>query len=258
MPRSSAAGAHDQAKSAAGTEIARLSLEWSSGRTPDLWFCYHPYYKAPDLIGPALSRQFGLPYVTAEASYSVRRNIGAWADSQALVAEAVRQAAVNICLTQTDRAGLVSHRAGRPLRNARSPSSTPAPIATRNRRWIRAGIVTVAMMRPGDKLESYRMLAPVARAIEHLPWTIAVVGDGPAGRGQAQFAGSPRPHRMAGRTAAGRRAGRSTAAGRSMSGRASARPTAWPISKPRPPDCRWWRRTSPACRRSSATARPAC
>ena len=38
---------------------------------PDLWFCYHPYSKAPDLIGPRLSRLFGLAYVTAEASYSV-------------------------------------------------------------------------------------------------------------------------------------------------------------------------------------------
>ena len=46
--------------------------------------------------------------MTAEASYSERRNIGAWADSQALVAESVRQAAVNICLRQKDRAGLMT------------------------------------------------------------------------------------------------------------------------------------------------------
>ena len=25
-----------------------------AGRVPDLWFCYHPYSKAPDLIGPRL------------------------------------------------------------------------------------------------------------------------------------------------------------------------------------------------------------
>ena len=83
---SSALGAHDEAAKAAEAEIARLAAQWSSGRAPDLWFCYHPYSKAPDLIGPRLSQLFGLAYVTAEASYSERRNIGAWVESQALVA----------------------------------------------------------------------------------------------------------------------------------------------------------------------------
>ena len=176
---SSADGAHDQAKSAADKEIARLSLEWSNGRAPDLWFCYHPYSKAPDLIGPALSRQFGLAYVTAEASYSVRRNIGAWADSQVLVAEAVRQAAVNICLRQKDRAGLLTIApAGRfemlePFIDAGAYSDTKPSLDSRR-------IVTVAMMRPGDKLESYRLLARSLEKIEHLKWTIAIAGDGPS------------------------------------------------------------------------------
>ena len=35
------------------------------------------------------------------------------------------------------------------------------------------------MMRPGDKLESYRLLARALERIAHLPWTIAVAGDGP-------------------------------------------------------------------------------
>ena len=34
-------------------------------------------------------------------------------------------------------------------------------------------------MRPGDKLESYSMLAAALDRIEHLGWTIAIVGDGP-------------------------------------------------------------------------------
>ena len=35
------------------------------------------------------------------------------------------------------------------------------------------------MMRPGDKLESYRLLARALERIAHLPWTISVAGDGP-------------------------------------------------------------------------------
>src|SRR5262245_49646293 len=42
----------------AAAEIARLSAAWRESGAPDLWFCYHPYYKAPDLFGPALARAF--------------------------------------------------------------------------------------------------------------------------------------------------------------------------------------------------------
>ena len=175
---SSALGSHDQAATAAEAEIARLAAHWSSGRVPDLWFCYHPYSKAPDLIGPRLSRLFGLAYVTAEASYSERRNIGAWGDSQALVADAVRQAAVNICLRQKDRAGLTTIApSGRfemlePFIDVAAYRDTKPALNSRR-------IVTVAMMRPGDKLESYRLLARALERIAHLPWTLAVAGDGP-------------------------------------------------------------------------------
>jgi glycosyltransferase involved in cell wall biosynthesis len=163
---------------AAEAEIARLAAQWASGRVPDLWFCYHPYSKAPDLIGPRLSTLFGLAYVTAEASYSERRNIGAWAESQALVAGAVRQAAVNICLRQKDRAGLtIIAPSGRfemlePFIDVAAYRGTRPSLDSRR-------IVTVAMMRPGDKLESYRLLARALERIAHLPWTIAVAGDGP-------------------------------------------------------------------------------
>ena len=40
-------------------------------------------------------------------------------------------------------------------------------------------LVTVAMMRPGDKLESYHMLAAALKLCTDLPWTLTVVGDGP-------------------------------------------------------------------------------
>ena len=40
---------------AAREEVARLTDVWTAGPRPDLWFCYHPYYKSPDLLGPALA-----------------------------------------------------------------------------------------------------------------------------------------------------------------------------------------------------------
>ncbi len=59
-----------QLETAAEAEAARIGAQWRLGGSPDLWFSYHPYYKAPDLIGGALASRFGIATVTGEASYS--------------------------------------------------------------------------------------------------------------------------------------------------------------------------------------------
>jgi hypothetical protein len=177
----STAGAHDDARLAAGAEIDRISREWSSRGTPHVWFCYHPYSKAPDLLGPVLAKRFGLLYVTAEASYSERRDIGAWAESQVLVTEAVRQAAVNICLRPKDRDGLMTVAPDARF-ELLEPFIDVAAYRDLGGQSDPRRIVTVAMMRPGDKLDSYGMLAAALDRITHLDWTIAIVGDGPCRR----------------------------------------------------------------------------
>ena len=51
----------DALKIEAREEAARLSKLWDRDGKPDLWFSYHPYYKAPDLIGPELASAFAVP-----------------------------------------------------------------------------------------------------------------------------------------------------------------------------------------------------
>ncbi|MGV8938692.1 MAG: glycosyltransferase family 4 protein [Allorhizobium sp.] len=159
-------------------EIDRLARQWQHDGPPDLWFCYHPYYKAPDLIGPPLAHRFGIPYVTVEASYSNRRNLGCWARHQDGLKDLVARAAVNLCFTERDRAGLASAvPAARLARIApfidAAPflNATPAPETGR--------LVTVAMMRPGDKLQSYTALAEAMQYVTAPDWCLAIVGDGP-------------------------------------------------------------------------------
>ena len=159
-------------------EIERLSRQWRREGKPDLWFCYHPYYKAPDLIGPPLAAALNIPYVTAEASYSKRRDDGGWAGLQSVVVDAVRHAVVNICFTKRDEIGLAAH--------------IPAARLARLQPFIDASVfrvepatndphrlVTIAMMRAGDKLESYRMLAGALALLGDKPWKLSVIGDGP-------------------------------------------------------------------------------
>ena len=58
-----------------------LKLLWEKKRVvrrfpfyqADLWFTYHSYYKAPDLLGPAVSRKLNIPYVIFQGIYSTKR-----------------------------------------------------------------------------------------------------------------------------------------------------------------------------------------
>ncbi len=161
----------------AEAEVERLQSEWRLSGAPQLWFCYHPYYKAPDLLGPALCRTARIPYVTAEASWSERRGGGAWSVTQELVADAVGLAHVNICFTARDRIGLLqalpSARVGMlPPFIDTSHYEALVPIDNSMR------LVTVAMMRSGDKFDSYRMLSAALALILDLPWTLTVLGGG--------------------------------------------------------------------------------
>ena len=159
-------------------ELERLRLKWKSEPRPELWFCYHPYYKSPDPIGPAISAEFAIPYVTAEASYAAKRDRTGWAARQKLVGEAIMQAAVNISFTERDQAGLEAAFPGVKFAQLKPFIDTalfdmvlPKPDPRR--------LMTVAMMRAGDKLDSYAMLAKALRLVEDRPWTLAVIGDGP-------------------------------------------------------------------------------
>lgn len=175
----------------AQSEIQRLSAQWTQQAVPALWFCYHPYYKSPDLIGPELCKAFNIPYVTAEASFSRRRSQGVWGALQQQVINSINDAAVNICFTERDKIGL---RDGAPAANlvtlrpfidtsnfVQHPISVDTPQ-----------LVAVAMMRAGDKMNSYVDLAAALKQLLHLSWTLSVVGDGPMlSEVKALFAGFP-------------------------------------------------------------------
>lgn len=169
---------YDMLAVAAATEAEHIGRSWQGSGAPDLWFTYHPYYKAPDFLGPKLSKIAGIPYVTAEASYSVRRNQGIWADTQAATADAVRHAIVNLCFTERDLRGLRYVAPDACL--ARFPPFIKASLSPRKPHNGPPRLITVAMMRPGDKLESYRMLAAALARIVNSPWIITIIGDGPA------------------------------------------------------------------------------
>ncbi|WP_184358524.1 glycosyltransferase family 4 protein [Rhizobium sp. BK602] len=159
-------------------EIDRLLSKWRDEPPPDLWFTYHPYYKTPDMIGPRVAARLGIAYVTAEASYGRRHDESGWGDNQRLVADAVRQAAVNLCFTERDRAGLADAiPEGRYERFL--PFIDTAPFGPVIEAHAPHRLITVAMLRRGDKFDSYVMLARALELIRDRDWTLTVIGDGP-------------------------------------------------------------------------------
>jgi len=171
-----------------GERIAqRLIARWRDGRTPDAWLTYHLYHKAPDVIGPAVARALRIPYVVAEASISPRQRDGPWAQGHALAVEAISTADNIICLNPRDLPEV------RRARGIDAPVTllppfidvaaftAPLGVADRARRGVLPPrMITVAMMRDGAKLASYRALAAVLAGLRDLDWSLRIVGDGPA------------------------------------------------------------------------------
>jgi len=168
---------------------------------PDLWFTYHLYYKAPDWIGPRVAEGLGIPYVVAEASVAEKRADGPWDSGHRATLNALRQAALVVTLNPNDAVCLPDQDKIRLL----PPFLDVAPLqaAARARAAEREAlaarlsldstvpwIVAVGMMREGDKLASYRLLAKALRPLVALPWRLLVIGDGPTrSQVEAAFAG---------------------------------------------------------------------
>jgi glycosyltransferase involved in cell wall biosynthesis len=161
----------------------RLVHQWQREpcAAPRLWFTYHLYYKAPDWIGPAVAKALGIPYVVAEASLAMKRAAGPWALGHHAVSAALRYADLVLGLNPADREGVLPVLADparwamlAPFLDARRyVAAWHAPVAAPR-------LVTVAMMRPGDKLASYRLLGAVLTQLLDRSWTLEVIGDGPA------------------------------------------------------------------------------
>ena len=196
--------AHQAALRDEGASIAHgLVQRWLGLPTvdrPELWFTYHLYYKAPDWLGPTVSDALGIPYVVSEASYASKRANGAWAIGHLATYHAIQAAALLLCPTGDDVASLQlvapAHTRVRRLLPFLDPAAYRAAALDRaaHRAWLSTThaidasdtwIVVAAMMRHGDKLASYQLLAQTLALLVDLPWQLVVAGDGPA-RAQVQ------------------------------------------------------------------------
>jgi glycosyltransferase involved in cell wall biosynthesis len=163
----------------------RLVARLRHGESPELWFTYHLHHKAPDYLGPCVSRALRIPYVVAEASIAPRQREGPWAAGYAASCAAIHGADSVVFVNPCDVSEV------RKARGIDAPFAMLAPFIDVSRLADRSvvrqrpthappRIVTVAMMREGAKLASYRLLANALARLTDVEYALTIVGDGPA------------------------------------------------------------------------------
>ncbi len=162
---------------AARAEVDRLIPEGRAGSW-NAWITYHNYYKAPDLVGPAVAQTLNIPYVQIESTRAQKRLTGPWARFAQAAEAATERAAlvfyfsgrdyVALRRDAPDGQALVHLRPFLPQATLPKPSTLDGPM------------LSVGMMRAGDKLESYQIIAETLALLTSSDWQLTIAGDGPA------------------------------------------------------------------------------
>jgi glycosyltransferase involved in cell wall biosynthesis len=158
----------------------------------EVWFSYHSYYKAPDLLGPLVCRRAGLPYVLFQGIYSTKRRRrlatlpGFYLNRMSLLR--ARHVFTNKRLDLANLRRLLPEERLTYLAPGLDPAAfafDPAARAELRGAWRAAEdpvVLSVAMFRPGVKADG---LAWVIRACGALArrgrrFTLVIAGDGKA------------------------------------------------------------------------------
>lgn len=182
----------DARRGGAIAEAERLLAQWGSdGSAPDLWFCYHPYDKSPDWLGIEVCRRLGIPMITAEPCKTGQGPNGEWLPWRAEAQRGIEMAAMNIVMTPSDREYLSTFIPDdkvtwlKPFIDAEMLQVHPFPGDPWAQQPEATKLLTVGMMRPGAKIESYTSLAAALEKLRDRNWNLAICGEGP-GRAQVE------------------------------------------------------------------------
>ncbi len=185
----------EKRKADALAEAERLVAALNSER-PDCWITYHPYCKAPDWIGVKIRDNLKIPYITIEAARTGQgfENGGdLWRDWRREAQSGIAKADLHLSFKPADRDYLHSFipdtvpvemippfiDIGETEAAAGFGTADSAPILPPHWRPDWPVLLTVGMMRPGKKVENYRIIAEVLTGLQALQWNLIAVGGGP-------------------------------------------------------------------------------
>ena len=183
---------------------------------PEAWLTCRLHQAAPDLIGAVVAETLGIPYLLVGASSTRAQAGGAHTGWQAYAARAIARAHAVLSLTAEDEESIRPLVASTARLYRLAPFLDPAPYRATERDESRRALaevlpldparpwlLSVAPMRPGHALASWRLLGRSLGLIAEPPWQLLAVGDGearalveetlaPLGPGRAVFAGARR------------------------------------------------------------------
>ena len=185
----------DKCFAAADRLVARVRT-LPKAKRPRAFFTYHLYYKAVDWIGPRVADALDIPYLVAEASHAPKRAHDDWAFNHAGAEAAIRRANAIFCLNPSDKECLALVTQKRrlidlpPFLDLRKFAPAVPDRATSRAALAKQAklddaapwLLAVGMMRDGDKLASYRVLAEALQRAKLKRPILLIAGDGEARR----------------------------------------------------------------------------
>lgn len=175
-----------------------VQLAWERARIttslrenpPELWFSYHSYYKAPDLLGPHCSRKLSIPYVLFQGIYSTKRRrklltLPGFLLNRAALTSA-RMVFTNKRIDELNLKRLLPEQRVSYIAPGLSPDQfrhDPAARKCLREEWgvgNRPVVMTTAMLRPGVKTEGVKRVVASCGELKRRghDMMLVVIGDG--------------------------------------------------------------------------------
>lgn len=153
---------------------------------PELWLTYHPYCKAPDWIGPKVSKALNIPYATIEAAKTGQGGAeDLWKPWREEAQAGIIAANLHLVFKPSDRdylskllgseKNLQTFNTFIDAENIQLANKMKLPVHWDKNVPI---LITTGMMRKGKKLENFHMLAETLTGLNEA-FNLIIVGGGP-------------------------------------------------------------------------------
>ncbi|MCP4074002.1 MAG: glycosyltransferase family 4 protein [Hyphomicrobiales bacterium] len=170
-------------------EAERLIKLWGQQkRKPDLWFSFHNYCKAPDWLGMHICNQLDIPLVLGKPCKTGQGPNGEWDKWRVEAQRCIAMAEANIVMTYNDKEYLESLVPKDkifwipPFLDINLLTNAQALESGTDADSLWSGglkLFTPAMMRPGAKMESYKILSQALKLLDDRQWSLVIAGSGP-------------------------------------------------------------------------------
>jgi len=155
---------------------------------PDLWFCFHNYCKAPDWLGMYICEHLNIPLVHGKPCKTGQGPNGEWDKWRVEAQKSISMSEANIVMTHNDREYLESLVSKDkifwipPFLDINLLTNATALENGKEAEDLWNGgtkLFAPAMMRPGAKMESYRILSEALKLLNDRKWSLVIAGTGP-------------------------------------------------------------------------------